>query len=138
VSETTCPSARESAGALHDRSSASSRAVTGAVRVQSVARVSVSEYQQEASAVYDNLCQAPLSPTAFGRHHVATAYMGWCCPLCFCWAPVLGNGLGADSLEVILASAPSQRIRRYYATLLTEADNFFRNLTDQTAVNRAA
>jgi hypothetical protein len=48
----------------------------------------------------------------------------------FTWERILRT-----SLEDILAVGAIQRIRGYYATLLPDADHFFPEPTDQTAVN---
>ena len=49
------------------------------------------------------------------------------------WKAIVSRTIGEDA--DILAVGAIQRIRRYYATLLPDADHFFPQPTDQTAVN---
>lgn len=103
--------------------------------MQSVRGVTVSESSNRASLYMTILSSALIAYGFLADTNVATAYLGVVLPIVFLLGTFTWQRLVRTSLEDILAVGAIQRIRRYYATLLPDADHFFPQPTDQTAVN---
>ena len=130
------PPARESASALPDRSSAFfSALLTEQFVQQSVRGVTVSESSSRASLYMFTLSSALIAYGFLADTDVAAAYLGVVLPIVFLLGTFTWERLVQTALENIIAVGAIQRIRRYYATLLPDADYFFPQPTDRTAVS---
>jgi len=136
VSGDALPPARESASALPDRSSAFfSALLTEQFVQQSVRGVTVSESSSRASLYMFTLSSALIAYGFLADTDVAAAYLGVVFPIVFLLGIFTWERLVQTALEDVIAVGAIQRIRRYYATLLPDAEHFFPQPTDRTAVH---
>jgi hypothetical protein len=136
VSSDDLPTARESASALPDRSSAFFNALlTEQFVQQSVRGVTVSESSSRASLYMFTLSSALIAYGFLADTDVAAAYLGVVLPIVFLLGIFTWERLVQTALEDVIAVGVIQRIRRYYATLLPGAEHFFPQPTNRTAVH---
>jgi len=102
---------------------------------QSVRGVTVSESSSRASLYMFTLSSALIAYGFLADTDVAAAYLGVVLPIVFLLGTFTWERLVQTALENIIAVGAIQRIRRYYATLLPDADYFFPQPTDRTAVS---
>ncbi len=128
--------ARESATELPDRAAAFfSALLTEQFVLQSVRGVTVSESGSRASLYMTTLSSALIAYGFLAESDSARAFLAVVLPVVFLLGTFTWERLVQTALEDVIAVGAIQRIRRYYSTLLSGADNYFPQPSDRTAVN---